>query len=306
MSKGFPARIFQPEVGGDTLLHPVDRMGTSGLKYKEIVNTPPPPPRNISVRIHYQGQVLSSSTAILERPQSRSSLNRATHGHYVRKGRQRTFKASLGGFLAAVPLCAALVISIASPGAMAANELEPGKGQEELSGAVSSIKDFSSITSRTFPDVEKGESWYYRNFERLIRDDERIRDDESKFWYYRNFERLIRDYNCVAGFPDRKFRSEQAATRSETVTLVNSCLNNLSKPNSNTISSINSNTISSTILTTSVISLFLATLASSRISIVSIISDILKRILDWIFSKLPISKSREKIKSYLLLFTYSV
>ena len=36
-----------------------------------------------------------------------------------------------------------------------AQELEPAKVQEELSGAVSSIKDFSDITNHTFPDVEE-------------------------------------------------------------------------------------------------------------------------------------------------------
>ena len=123
----------------------------------------------------------------------------------VAVGERQCFKASLKRVLAAVPLCAALVIGIVPLGSAMANEPESGKVQEDFTAPVTSITDFSDI-----PDP--------------------LDTNDSKYWAYGSLDELVEAYQCVAGYKqsenEHTFRDDQKATRFEVATFLKSCLDN--------------------------------------------------------------------------------
>lgn len=111
-------------------------------------------------------------------------------------------KASLTLLVNAVPLCSALVVPMAAPlGAMANGTGTDTAQKTPVDRSVSSVDDFRDLSPIS-----------------------------PEHWAYEHLSQLVNVYKCVAGFPDGTFRGDEAATRSQMVALLKSCLDNLPTP----------------------------------------------------------------------------
>lgn len=56
-----------------------------------------------------------------------------------------------------------------------------------------------------------------------------LRDVKPTEWSYQAVSNLVSRYGCIAGYPDKTFKPDQPATRSELAALLNACLDRISE-----------------------------------------------------------------------------